>query len=128
MAKTAVGLEVGSSTCHLVALDHEGRMLRNMKFPTSEVKLISTVAGLPGEVHVHFEASELAGWVRSVFHGRVTRVVISHAKAKVLSQTLDEDEQNYHFPLSMQPRHKTAPLVIGAHSLWSSAAPCDWRA
>jgi transposase len=81
MPKTAVGLDVGSSSCHLVALDDEGRMLRNMKFPTSEAKLIAAVAGLPGEVHIHLEASELAGWVRSVLHGRVARIVVSHAKA-----------------------------------------------
>jgi len=81
MAKTAVGLDVGSSSCHLVALDHEGRMLRNMKFPTSEAKLIAAVAGLTGEVHIHLEASELAGWVRGVFQGRVARIVTSHAKA-----------------------------------------------
>ena len=80
MAKTAVGLEVGSSPCHLVALEQEGRRLRNVKFPTSEAKLSSAVAGLPGEVHVHLEASELAGWVHSVFHGRGARSVVSHAK------------------------------------------------
>ena len=85
MLKTAVGLDVGSSTCHLVALDPEGRMLRNVKFTTSEAKLISAVAGLPGEVHVHFEASELAGWVRSVLQGRVARIVVSHAKANAWS-------------------------------------------
>jgi hypothetical protein len=85
MAKTAVGLDVGSSSCHLVALDHEGRMLRNVKFRTSEANLIAAVAGLPGEVHVHFEASELAGWVRSVLKGRVARIVVSHAKTNAWS-------------------------------------------
>ena len=80
MAKTPGGLDMGSSSCHLVALDHEGRMVSNRKFPTSEAKLISAVAGLPGEVHVHCEAAELAGWVRSVLHGRVARIVVSHAK------------------------------------------------
>ena len=30
MAKTLVGLDVGSSPCHLVALDPEGRRLRNV--------------------------------------------------------------------------------------------------
>ena len=80
MAKTPVGLDIGSSSCHLVALDDEGRILRNMKFTTSEAKLISAVAGLPGEVHIHLEASELAGWVHSVFQGRVAHIVVSHAK------------------------------------------------
>jgi transposase len=74
-----VGLDVGSSTCHLVALDMEGRGLRNLHFPTSEAKLLAAIAGLPGEVHVHLEASELAGWIRGLLRGRVARVVISHA-------------------------------------------------
>jgi hypothetical protein len=36
--KIAVGLDVGSSTCHLVAVDPEGLVLRNLQFPTSEAK------------------------------------------------------------------------------------------
>jgi len=76
MPKTLVGLDGGSSSYHLVALDQEGRMLRNAKFLTSEAKLISAVAGLRGEVHVHLEASEVAGWVRSVLQGRVERIVV----------------------------------------------------
>src|SRR5215831_3853567 len=79
--RSYVGLDVGSSTGHLVALEMEGRGLRNLHFPTSEAKLLAALAGLPGEVHVHLEASELAGWVRSVLHGRVARIVVSPAKA-----------------------------------------------
>jgi transposase len=74
-----VGLDVGSRTCHLVALDREGRGLRNLQFPTSEARLLTALADLPGEVQVHLEASELAGWIRRVLTGRVARVVISHA-------------------------------------------------
>jgi hypothetical protein len=51
-----------------------------------------------------------------------------HGWKLVLSQTLDEDERNYHFWLPTQLRHKTAPLAIGTRSLWSPAAPCEWRA
>jgi transposase len=79
MKRTYVGLDVGPSTCHLAALDSEGRCVRNLQFPTSEAKLLTAIAGLPGEVQVHLEASELAGWSRHVLTGRVTRVVISHA-------------------------------------------------
>jgi hypothetical protein len=61
MKGTYVGLDVGSSTCHLAALDAEGRSVRNLQFPTSEAKLLTALAGLPGEVHVHLEASEVAG-------------------------------------------------------------------
>jgi transposase len=74
-----VGLDVGSSTCHLAALDTEGRSVRNLQFPTSEAKLLTAIADLPGEVQVHLEASELAGWIRGILTGRVARVVISHA-------------------------------------------------
>ena len=61
MKRSYVGLDVGSHTCHLVALDAEGRSVRNLQFPTSEAKLLTAIAGLPGEVQVHLEASELAG-------------------------------------------------------------------
>jgi Transposase len=77
--KIAVGLDVGSSTCHLVAVDPEGLVLRNLQFPTSEAKLVAAIASVPGEVHVHLEASELAGWIRRSLKGRVARVVVSHA-------------------------------------------------
>src|SRR5215813_13082812 len=79
--RTYVGLDVGSSTCHMVALDMEGRGLRNLQSPTSEAKLLDPITELPGEVHVHLEASELAGWIRRILTGRVARVVISHTTA-----------------------------------------------
>lgn len=74
-----IGLDVGSSTCHLVAVDPEGRVLRNLDFPTSEAKLRTALDDMAGEVHVHLEASELAGWIRRILKERVARVVISHA-------------------------------------------------
>jgi transposase len=77
--KIYTGLDVGSSTCHMVAVDAEGLVLRNLQFPTGEAKLLAAIAGLPGEVQVHLGASELAGWIRRVLKGRVARVVISHA-------------------------------------------------
>jgi transposase len=77
--KIFVGLDVGSSTCHLVALDREGMVLRNLQVPTSEAKLRAALVGLPGEVYVHLEASELAGWIRRSLKGQVARVVVGHA-------------------------------------------------
>jgi transposase len=74
-----VGLDVGSRTCHVAALDSEGRSVRNLHFPTSEAQLVAAIADLPGALHVHLEASELAGWMRSILNGRVARVAISHA-------------------------------------------------
>jgi transposase len=53
--------------------------VRNLQFPTSETKLLTAMADFPGEVQVHLKASELAGWIRRILTGRVTRVVISHA-------------------------------------------------
>ncbi len=79
MKRTYVSLDVGSTTCHLAALDAEGRSVRNLQFPTSGARLLTALASLPGEVHVHLEASELAGWIRRILTGRVTRVGISHA-------------------------------------------------
>ena len=52
MKRTYVGLEVGSSTCHVAALDTEGRSVRSLQFPTSEAKLLMALANLPGEVWV----------------------------------------------------------------------------
>jgi transposase len=46
----------------------------------------------------------------------------------VLSQTLDEDERIYHFRLSTQPRHKTAPPAFGTPGLRSPVALCESRA
>jgi transposase len=79
MKRTYVGVDVGSSTCHLAALDPEGRSVRNLQFPTSEAKLLTAMTALPGEGEVHCEASDLAGWIRRVLTGRVARVVISPA-------------------------------------------------
>lgn len=74
------GLDVGSSTCHVVVLDREGSNLHDQKFNTSEANLIQVFEGIQGQVQVHLEASELAGWIRRVLIGRVARVVVSHAK------------------------------------------------
>ena len=74
-----IGLDVGSSTCHMIAVDAEGRVVQNLHFPTSEAKLRGFLAGVPGEVQVHREASELAGWIRRILKEQVARVVISHA-------------------------------------------------
>ena len=46
--KIYVGLDVGSSTCHVVARDAEGLVLRNLQVPTSEAKLLSALAGVSG--------------------------------------------------------------------------------
>ena len=75
------GLDVGSSSCHLVAMDTKGSVVADRKFQTSEARLIAAFKALPGAVHAHLEASELAGWIRSVLKGRAARIVVSHPKS-----------------------------------------------
>ncbi len=80
MSETFVGLDVGSSTCKWSALDKDGRLVAERTFSTSEQNCIKEFNALPGEVHLHLEASSLAGWIRGVLKGRVKRIVISNPK------------------------------------------------
>jgi len=81
MAKIYVGLDVGSSSCHLVALNKDGEVLADRKFGTGEMNLLAAIEPLNGQVHVHLEASELAGWIRRVLRPHVAGVVVGHAKS-----------------------------------------------
>lgn len=80
MTTVYAGLDVGSSHCHQVALQPDGRVVRNRQFATSEVNLVKAFAELGGEIQVHLEASELAPWVRSCIAPYVSRVVIGHPR------------------------------------------------
>jgi transposase len=80
MTKVYVGLDVGTSTCHLVALNRDGALVGERMFETSEPNLIHAFGALKGEVHVHLEASELASWIRTVLRGRVARILVSNPK------------------------------------------------
>lgn len=72
------GLDAGSTTCHLVALDHgDGSEVVNQKFDTSEKNLLAAFKAIKGQVHVHLEASELTRWIRDVIRPVVYRVVVS---------------------------------------------------
>lgn len=77
-----VGLDVGSTVGHVVALDERGRVVRDWGFAMNADNLLKSVAELPGDVHVHLESSTLAGWVRRVLltRAKVARVVVGHAK------------------------------------------------
>lgn len=82
MGRIYVGLDVGSTSCHLVAIDRDKTVVADRKFDTGEATLIAAVEALKAhEVHVHLEASELAGWIRRVLKPRVARVVVGHAKS-----------------------------------------------
>ena len=73
-----VGLDLGSSVFHQVAIKSTGSVTVNRSFSTSELNLRKAFADFRGEVHVHLEAGELAPWVASVIEPLVHRVVCSH--------------------------------------------------
>jgi transposase len=76
------GLDAGSRTFHLVAMSAKGAILMDRKFDMGEANLIAAFNSLKGEVHVHLEATELAGWIRTVLRQRakVKQVYVSHPK------------------------------------------------
>lgn len=76
-----VGLDVGSSTCHMVAKDKDGKVSVDRKVCTNEGSLRTVFRGLKGEVHVHLETCEMARWVRRVLKPMVTSVIVGHAKS-----------------------------------------------
>lgn len=88
------GLDIGSTSCHVVAMDRHGSTLLDRKFSTSEANLISTFESIEGSVQVHLEATDLAGWVRRVVKPRVARVVVSHARtnAWIAKDPLKKDQ------------------------------------
>lgn len=75
------GLDAGSSSCHMTALDKEGVVVADRKFDTSERNLIEVFGAISGESHVHVEASELTAWIVRVLRPRVARVVVSHPRS-----------------------------------------------
>jgi len=77
------GLDVGSTTCHLVGIDADGEIVMDMQIPTSQASLVAAVQAVPGKVHMHLEATDLAGPVRGMIKKHVARVVVSHARTNV---------------------------------------------
>ncbi|HEY8225464.1 MAG TPA: transposase [Pyrinomonadaceae bacterium] len=80
MNRFYVGLDLGSSSFHQTVLNHEGAVTVNRSFTTSEANLRAAFAALPGELHVHLEAGELAPWAAAVIALLITRVVCSHPR------------------------------------------------
>jgi transposase len=58
----------------------DGSVTAKRHFRTSEAELINAFKDLPGELHVHMEAGELAPWIREVIKPFVKSVIISHAR------------------------------------------------
>ncbi len=81
MSVVYVGLDLGSSSFHQVAISSAGAVIVNRNFTTSEANLRKAVTDLRGEVHLHLEAGELAPWVSAVLAPLVQRVVCSHPAA-----------------------------------------------
>lgn len=82
MAVTYCGLDVGSSTCHVVGKSQEGTVVADQKFNTEADRIREVFDKIPGEIHVHLEAAELAGWVRRLLRScpRVQRILVSNPK------------------------------------------------
>jgi hypothetical protein len=60
--------------------------------------------------------------------GSLTQFDNDRPPNEVLSQTLDEDERDYHFLLSTQPRHKTALPAFAVCPQQLPAVPCESHA
>ena len=78
MNRVYVGLDLGSSNFHQVAIEESGAVTHNSVFATSEANLVKACSGLRGEIHVHLEAGELAPWASEIIRPLVHRVVCSH--------------------------------------------------
>jgi len=78
MNRVYVGLDLGSSNFHQVAISENGAVTRNCVFATSEANLVKACSGMRGEIHVHLEAGELAPWASEIIRPLVKRVVCSH--------------------------------------------------
>jgi len=83
MNRVYVGVDLGSSKFHQVAIDEKGVSTRNREFATSEANLVTAFTGIGGEVHVHLEAGELAPWASEIIRPLVQRVVCSHPQTNV---------------------------------------------
>ena len=99
MSIVYVGLDLGSSTFHQVAISNDGSVTINRSFSTSELNLRKAFADLRGELHVHLEAGELAPWASAVIAPLVQRVVcsliVSTRRAIWISKTPYRDELSH---------------------------------
>ena len=80
MSIVYVGLDLGSSAFHQVAMNRDGVATVNRNFPTSAANLIKAFSDQRGEIWVHLEAGELAPWAAAVIEPLVKRVVCSHPR------------------------------------------------
>ena len=76
-----VGLDLGSSRCQQTVMSAEGLVRFSRTVLTSEQHLRVAFDKLGGDVRVHIEAGELAGWVGSILKPMVSQVVVSHPRS-----------------------------------------------
>jgi len=72
---------LGSSRCQQTVMGADGLVRFSRVIPTSEQHLRSAFDKLGGDVRVHIEAGELAGWVGAVIKPLVSQVVVSHPRS-----------------------------------------------
>src|SRR5882724_812717 len=81
MSTVYVGLDLGSSNFHQVAVNDAGVSQISREFTTGEANLRKAFSDLHGQIQVHLEAGELAPWAAAVIGPLVTRVVCSHPQS-----------------------------------------------
>ena len=74
------GLDAGSRSFQLAAMQPDGTIIFNRRSLMSEANLLPAFAAVEGEVHVHLEAGEMAPRIRQTIAPLVRRVVISDPK------------------------------------------------
>lgn len=75
-----LGLDAGSSQCHLIGLNHQGTIIYELQFSTSEKKLIKAFNAFDGEGKLHLEASELSNWIAEIALDHLQEVIIGDPK------------------------------------------------
>jgi transposase len=96
-----VGLDLGSSNFHQVAVNEAGVSKVNREFATSEANLIKAFADQRGEIQVHLEAGELAPWATSIIRPLVSRVVCSHPQTNAwIAKDADKSDRIDAFKLA----------------------------
>lgn len=78
------GMDLHSTHCHVGVIDKDGNVLDQKGFATSRENLVEAFSSFEGKLMIHFEASELAGWARTVLLEDVPQakeVVASDAKS-----------------------------------------------
>jgi transposase len=101
MNRVYVGVDLGSSNFHQVAVNEAGVSKVNREFATSEANLIKAFADQHGEIHVHLEAGELAPWATSIIRPLVSRVVCSHPQSNAwIAKDADKSDRIDAFKLA----------------------------